>query len=174
MVTKQVWILAIVLFHLDGLLPYCKRGTPKQCEYMPFVPGHSVIGLGFNAVTLESTGAYVFNMSTHSSANRSCQICRNSAGGAKQWQKLPLSISKWTVINESDHVFTRDTMSANEVAEDNDGMTQKIWHVGLQLGHMHGYQLRGPQSKVYNFVLKFRNRNNIVFSTQRYTCSKYR
>lgn len=57
----------------------CQTSSFTECQKVPFVPGHNLVGEGFDVVKLQTSGALVINMKDYmvGGAQGNCTVCYN-------------------------------------------------------------------------------------------------
>ncbi|KAK2817309.1 hypothetical protein Q5P01_025500 [Channa striata] len=153
----------------------CRIGIRSQCESAEFVPGHNLIGEGFDVVTLQHKRAYVIDVNTYLTPNGTCKLCSNRLQG-NRLQKLPLSGVDWRVLSEchsgiSDKVHT----SVSSLIDTYTSEEGQNWQNGLDLEPfvVVGLSLGGTLSRMYKFAKDKAEEDRFTFSTHKVICKHY-
>ncbi|XP_062387166.1 perforin-1.3 [Sardina pilchardus] len=151
--------------------PACRSATAFACRNPPFVPGHDLIGKGFDVVKLQTTGAFVVDVDRyqlHVSGN--CTLCQNRLLG--QEQKLPAAVADWRVrVKCRRRLSERIYETGSAILERNDKAFHASAKVGLALGN--AAFLGGTRSKSSRFARSHSTQDRYSFATHQVSCRYY-
>ncbi|XP_027865300.1 perforin-1-like [Xiphophorus couchianus] len=170
--------LAFLLLSLLIVQPQvlsCRVGDQRECDAAPFVPGHNLIGEGFDMVTMQRKGAYVIDMETYLNPNRTCTLCSNQLKG-HQLQKLPVSALDWRAFSQTKtYSYGGFHTSVSSLVNDYVSEESHGWKMGLGVRKYASARLDvvGTQSTVYKFASNMMREDRYTFSTQKRMFSHY-
>uniref|UniRef100_A0AAX7UZJ5 MACPF domain-containing protein n=1 Tax=Astatotilapia calliptera TaxID=8154 RepID=A0AAX7UZJ5_ASTCA len=160
--------LILLLSYISPVLS-CQTGNNSECESAPFVPGHNLVGEGFDLVTLRRTSAYVVDVRTYMTPNGHCTLCTNPLQG-NRLQKVPVSVVDW-------RAFSQCSTPVDSSVHDNVGslMTAVLDHDGLNLNIVLGDRLfvGGTRSEAFKFAVARAEEDRYTFSVHGITCKYY-
>uniref|UniRef100_A0A3B1KKI0 Perforin-1-like n=1 Tax=Astyanax mexicanus TaxID=7994 RepID=A0A3B1KKI0_ASTMX len=163
---------ALVLLLLSQGSSGCRTAGLQECLKAPFVPGHNLVGEGFDVVTLQRKGAYVSDVQTFLTPTNSCTLCENPFMGG-ELQKLPLSVLDWRAINRCNLQISGAVFSSvSSLLESSTSMIENDWKVGLNLKDV-GLQLGGSKSEEATFATSRLTVDKTYFSSHQLSCTHY-
>ncbi|XP_063333289.1 perforin-1-like [Pelmatolapia mariae] len=153
----------------------CMTVNNSKCESAPFVPGHNLIGEGFDVITLRRKGAYMIDVATYRKPDGTCTLCTNRNQN-RILQKLPASVVDWraisqckTDISSSAHTTVSSLLHSYTDQDIHD------WKAGLDINPIStSVGIGGTHSMAYAFATKRTKEDHYSFSTHTVTCTHYR
>ncbi|XP_062382879.1 perforin-1-like [Sardina pilchardus] len=167
-------LLLLLLASPLALVHACRTGTYTECQRAPFVPGHNLVGEGFDVAKLQRKGAYVVDMQTYRTPNNTCTLCANPLM-ASQLQKLPVSVLDWRAYSSCSHRLHSATYSSvSSLLHSSSSTIQNDWTVGLDLSKVKvNLQLSGTDSADHAFASSRLRVDKSTFSCHQLSCSHY-
>ncbi|XP_076156135.1 perforin-1-like [Alosa pseudoharengus] len=166
----------LVLAYLSPALCTCRKGSPDECMDAPFVPGHDLVGEGFDIVKMQRKRAYIIDVKTYLNADNTCQVCENDEMD-NELQKLPLSVVDWRSNSKCSHSLTSAMYeSATELVQSTASQIKNDWKLGLdleKLGVRAGVEVGMGRSHVARFAFSKVKTDHFTFSIHEFNCTYY-
>ncbi|XP_073491701.1 perforin-1-like [Aquarana catesbeiana] len=147
----------------------CQTAKKPECDEFDFVPGHNLLGQGFDIVTMKQTSGHLLDLQKFSAEDETCTVCQNPYMNMI-WQKLPLAMVDWrpqTLCSKK--INSELSQSFTSLADEAASEVKNDWKAGLELCPDEvtaNLVMAGSQSEVAQF-----GKNKT--STDRYTFIKH-
>ncbi|XP_014866560.1 PREDICTED: perforin-1-like [Poecilia mexicana] len=153
--TSALLLLSVLLVHSSVLS--CRIGTQTECDAAPFVPGHNLVGEGFDIVTMQRKGAHVIDVKTYLSPKKTCKLCTN-----------PLQ-------NDAYQKSTDPVLQSSSLVQAYTSQDTNDWTFGLEIDKylFDNFNVGGTHSKAYKFLSQKNKDDRYTFSIHSVTCSHY-
>lgn len=167
--------MAPVLLLLFLPLALCCQTAPStECENLPFVPGHNLVGEGFDIVRMKTTGAFVVDMLKYMTGgdHGNCTYCDNKLLNKKQ--KLPASVVDWRIkVKCRRSLSAKVHESASSVLKDTTTSTSNSWKVGLSVPMVAGVAVGGTHSSAARFAKTHASQDKFSYTSHTFSCRYY-
>uniref|UniRef100_A0A3B5R2N0 Perforin-1-like n=1 Tax=Xiphophorus maculatus TaxID=8083 RepID=A0A3B5R2N0_XIPMA len=165
--TSALLLLSVLLVHSSVLS--CLIGTQRQCDVARFVPGHNMVGKGFDIVTLQRKRAHVIDVKTYLNPRETCILCSNPLQN-HAYQKLPSSVVDWSASSQC---------SADIISSYHTSVRYNFQHTnnsGLEIEKVlfDNFDVGGTGSNAYKFASQQIEEDRYTFSTHSVTCNHYK
>ncbi|RXN31210.1 perforin-1-like protein [Labeo rohita] len=148
-------------------------GPSKQCEDVPFIPGHNLAGEGFDVVTMERKGSYVINMEKWDLGNGTCKLAKNAYLNGRK-EKLPAAVVDWRTLPKCFMKVSSQIFESSEaVVNDSSSALSASWKVGLDVKAA-GTEVGSTHSREAKFAMKKSKEDKYSFTKHEVTCNFYR
>ncbi|XP_014833820.1 PREDICTED: perforin-1-like [Poecilia mexicana] len=171
--TSALLLLSVLLVHSSVLS--CRTGTQTECDAAPFVPGHNLMGQGFDIVKLERKRAHVIGVKTYLSPRHSCILCSNPLQN-DVYQKLPSSVVDFHAIPRCNpEIHNSFHTSASSLVQAYTSQDTNDWTGGLEIEKflLDNFDVGGTGSNTYKFVSQKIEEDRYTFSIHSVTCIHY-
>ncbi|KAM9744840.1 perforin-1.3 [Menidia menidia] len=160
--------------------PWPARGPPPSaCRGVPFVPGHSLAGEGFDVLRMASSGAAVVDLQRpleaepgYLGANGSCTLCWNRL--LNQTQKLPASVLDWKIkVSCKQSLSSQIFGSSQALMRESSRSMGTSWKVGLGIPNLFGFSIGGSHSVSSKFAETRSRTDKFSFTSLDLQCKYY-
>ncbi|XP_077303281.1 perforin-1-like [Lithobates pipiens] len=154
----------------------CRTAKKPECDKVHFVPGHNLIGQGFDIVTMKQTRAHLLDLQAFSKEDNTCTVCHNPYMN-KAWQKLPRAMEDWRPQSSCSRKISSEVSgSSTSLAEEAASDVKNDWEAGLELHHK-GVDAKlvmaGSQSQVAQFGKSKTSTDRYNFIKHHLSCVYY-
>ncbi|XP_043073975.1 perforin-1.3 [Puntigrus tetrazona] len=152
----------------------CETAPSTECEKLPFVPGHNLVGEGFDIVQMKTTGAFVVDVRTYMTGgdHGNCTLCMNTLLNEKQ--KLPSSVVDWRMkVQCKRSLSSKLYESASSVIKDTTSSASASWKIGLSVPMVAGVAVGGTHSRSAKFVKSLTAEDKYSFTSHSFSCRYY-
>ncbi|KAL1255085.1 hypothetical protein QQF64_013146 [Cirrhinus molitorella] len=152
----------------------CEQAPSTECEKIPFVPGHNLVGEGFDIVQMKTTGAFVVDVQTYVSGgdHGNCTKCDN--GLLNEKQKLPASVVDWRIkVQCRRSLSAKMYETASSVLKDTTTSASVSWKVGLSVPMVAGVAVGGTHSRSARFAKSHTSQDKYSFTSHSFSCRYY-
>ncbi|KAI4889706.1 hypothetical protein NFI96_019406, partial [Prochilodus magdalenae] len=169
----QMFSLLLILLAVQ-LVGGCRTAPSTECETPQFVPGHNLVGEGFDIVRMKTSGAFVVNVKDYMEGGEhgNCTLCTNSL--LKVEQKLPASVVDWRVkVHCRRSISAKVYESSSSLLKDTTNSATASWKVGLGLPGVGSLSVGGTHSKSAKFAKSRSSQDKFSYTSHKFSCKYY-
>lgn len=170
-------LAGVILLLTRPSIQSCISATMERCNLADVAPGSSLAGEGFDITTMQRKGAFVINMETFETPNKTCTLCANPYLGGKK-QKIPTSVVDWRPLHKCSMAIKSKLMeSALSVADHVSKSVENNWKLGLGLskgGYGGSLSLSGTHAKMTTTAMEKSKQDRFNFVSHSVHCGFYR
>ncbi|XP_041931815.1 perforin-1-like [Alosa sapidissima] len=174
--TTTTILAGVILFLPYPSLQSCISGTIEHCQRAEIAPGSSLVGEGFDITTMQRKGAFVIDMDTFETPNKTCTLCANPYRGGKI-EKIPTSVINWRPLHKCSIAIKSELLeSALAVADHVSKSVENNWKIGLGLskgGYGGSLALSGTNSKLTTTAMEKSKQDRFNFLSHSVYCGFY-
>ncbi|KAF4073512.1 hypothetical protein AMELA_G00244050 [Ameiurus melas] len=170
----SVMLSSVLLLVSVSVSSSCRTAPITECSQPSFVPGHNLVGEGFDIVRMKNMGAFVVNVQDYvtGGVHGNCTICKNALSGREE--KLPSAVTDWRVkVNCKRSISARVFGSSSSVLQQSTKSTRVSWKVGLGLPMVAGVALGGTHSKSSMFARSHASQDKFFYTKHQFSCRYY-
>ncbi|XP_067282280.1 perforin-1.3 [Pseudorasbora parva] len=152
----------------------CETVPSTECEKLKFVPGHNLVGEGFDIVRMKTTGAFVVDVRTYTNGGEhgNCTACENKLLNEKQ--KLPTSVIDWRIkVQCRRSLSAKIYETASSVLKDTTSSASVSWKVGLSVPMVAGVAVGGTHSRSARFAKSHAAQDKFSYTSHTFSCRYY-
>ncbi|XP_035036487.1 perforin-1.3 [Hippoglossus stenolepis] len=167
------FLLLLLLLLLPPSLA-CRTSSFTECQPLPFVPGHNLVGEGFDMVKMKMTGASVVEMKSFmvGGVHGNCTVCLNHL--LNQTQKLPVSVVDWRIkVKCRRSLSSKMFESSQSMMKETSSSLGVSWKVGLSVAGLGGFAVGGSHSTSTHFAESRSRKDKFSFTTHDFNCKYY-
>ncbi|XP_077051121.1 perforin-1.3 [Siphateles boraxobius] len=152
----------------------CETIPNEDCKKLNFVPGHNLVGEGFDILRMKTTGAFVVDVLSYMNGGGpgNCTVCENSLLNEKQ--KVPASVTDWRVKVQCRQTLSRQVYeSASSVLKETSNSLTVGWRIGLSVPRVASVAIAGTHSKKTKFAMTHSAEDKYSFTGHTFSCRYY-
>nr|XP_046271053.1 perforin-1.3 [Scatophagus argus] len=152
----------------------CQTSSFTECNQVPFVPGHNLVGEGFDVLKMKTSGASVVDVKNYmvGGVKGNCTVCHNHL--LNQTQKLPVSVVDWRIkVHCRRSLSSKIFESSQSVMKEKSSSLGSSWKIGLGIPGLGGLAVGGSHSVSSQFAESHSRKDKFSFTTHDLQCKYY-
>ncbi|XP_037391072.1 perforin-1-like [Pygocentrus nattereri] len=152
----------------------CRIAPSTECEKPQFVPGHNLVGEGFDIVRMKTSGAFVVNVRDYMTGgdHGNCTICSNRLLNLEQ--KLPASVLDWRVkVHCRRSISAKVYESSSSMLKETSSSSSVSLKVELGIPYVAGVAVGGTHSRSSRFAQSHSSKDKFSYTSHKFSCKYY-